>query len=186
MNQVVELPDGRRAGYEVIGAGRPTLMLPGGPGYGAAYMRGDAELFADTLRCYLIDPHGSGRSTPPGDPGGYSPEGHAEFYEAVRRELGLGEVLLLGHSFGATTALAYSALFPGEVAACVAVAAFGIGPDTGTTEAGDAQAEFERALARHAGAAWYPQARTVIDEWTDRVLATDDAGEVARMMQTVL
>jgi hypothetical protein len=46
-------------------------------------MRGDAELFADTLQSYLIDPHGSGRSTPPDDPTAYSPEGNAAFYEEV-------------------------------------------------------------------------------------------------------
>jgi proline iminopeptidase len=112
MDQVVGLSDGRQASYQVIGQGRPTMMLPGGPGFGAEYMRGDAELFADTLQSYLIDPHGSGRSSPPGDPMAYSPEGHAAFYEEVRRALGLHEVLLVGHSFGATTALTYSALFP--------------------------------------------------------------------------
>jgi pimeloyl-ACP methyl ester carboxylesterase len=61
-------------------------------------------------------------------------------------------VLLVGHSFGATTALTYSALFPDEVVGCVAVAAFGIGPDTGTVEADTAEADYERALARHAAA----------------------------------
>jgi len=186
MGEVVGLSDGRQASYMVIGQGRPTLMLPGGPGFGAEYMRGDAELFADILQSYLIDPHGSGRSTPPGDPTAYSPEGHAAFYEEVRRALGLHEVLLVGHSFGATTALTYSALFPDEVVGCVAVAAFGIGPNTGTVEADAADADYERALARHAAADWYPEARIVMDEWTERVLATDDPGEVERMMRMAL
>ncbi|HEY3013724.1 MAG TPA: alpha/beta hydrolase, partial [Nocardioides sp.] len=164
----------------------PTLMLPGGPGLGAAYMRDHAELFADRLESYLIDPHGSGRSTPPRDPGEYSPEGHAAFYDEVRRALGLGDVLLLGHSFGGTTALAYSALFPERVTGCVAVAAFGMGPDTGTAEAETADAEYERALDRHAGAEWYPEARLVMDEWTERALGADDPQAVEQMMRTVL
>jgi proline iminopeptidase len=138
------------------------------------------------LQSYLSDPHGSGRSTPPGDPTAYSPEGHAAFYEEVRRALGLHEVLLVGHSFGATTALTYSALFPDEVVGCVAVAAFGIGPNTGTVEADAADADYERALARHAAADWYPEARIVMDEWTERVLATDDPGEVERMLRMAL
>jgi hypothetical protein len=46
MSQIVELSGGRQASYEVVGEGRPTLMLPGGPGFGAAYMRSDARLFA--------------------------------------------------------------------------------------------------------------------------------------------
>lgn len=158
-------------------------MLPGGPGLGAAYMRDQAELFADTLESYLIDPHGSGRSTPPREASAYSPEGHAAFYDEVRQALGLGDVMLLGHSFGATTALTYAALFPERVIGCIAVAAFGIGPDTGTAAASAAEAEYERALVRHAGAEWYSEARPVIDEWTERVLATDDPHEVEGMLR---
>ncbi len=186
MGEIVELLGGRRASYEVIGRGRPALMFPGGPGFGAGYMRADAELFADVLQSFLIDPHGSGASTPPAEPSAYSPEGHAAFYDEVRRSLGLGEVYVLGHSFGATTALTYTALFPEAVIACVAVAAFGIGPETDTTAASAAEAEFQRALSRHAGAEWYPEARQIIDEWTERVLAAEDAHEVERMMAAVL
>ncbi len=73
--QAIELDGGRQATYEVIGEGRPALMLPGGPGFAAGYMRGDARLFADVMRSHLIDPHGSGGSTPPANPDEYSPEG---------------------------------------------------------------------------------------------------------------
>jgi proline iminopeptidase len=118
MVQVVALPGGRAASYQVIGSGRPALMFAGGPGFSASYMNGDAELLADVLCSYLIDPPGSGSSTPPADPAGYSPEGHARFYEQVRQALGLPEAVVLGHSFGATTALTYAALFPGSTAVC--------------------------------------------------------------------
>ncbi len=186
VGHVVELGDGRRASYEMVGEGRPTLMLPGGPGFGAGYMRGDATLFAEELRSYLIDPHGSGRSTPPSDASQYSPAGHAAFYEEVRRALGLDDVVLVGHSFGATTALTYSALFPDAVAACVAVAAFGVGRQTDAGRDAAVEEEYERALARHADAGWYPEARRVLDTWTERVLATDDPQDVERMMAAVL
>jgi proline iminopeptidase len=186
MIDTVEIADGRIASYETVGHGRETLMFPGGPGFAAAYMRGDAELLSDRLQSFLIDPHGSGGSTPPADPSGYSPEGHAAFYDEVRRALGIERVTILGHSFGATTALVYSALFPSTVDVCVAVAPFGVGPDSGAEEAGAAGEEFERGLARHAGAAWYPEARRTMDEWAERVLATDDPLEVERMMGTVL
>jgi proline iminopeptidase len=104
-------------------------MFAGGPGFTAAYMDGDAELLSDTLCFYLIDPHGSGSSAPPADPAEYSPEGYARFYEEVRRELELRKPVVLGHSFGATTALTYAALFPESTAAVVAVGAFGMGPE---------------------------------------------------------
>ena len=64
MMQVVALPGGRAASYEVIGGGWPALMFAGGPGFSASYMNGDAELLSDVLCSYLIDPHGSGSSTP--------------------------------------------------------------------------------------------------------------------------
>ena len=46
---VVELTDGRQASYEVAGSGWPALMLPGGPGLGAAFTYHHAELFTDRL-----------------------------------------------------------------------------------------------------------------------------------------
>ena len=162
--QVAALPGGRAASYEVIGGGRPALMFAGGPGFSAAYMNGDAELLSDVLCSYLIDPHGSGSSTPPAGPAGYSPEGHARFYEEVREALALPEVVVLGHSFGATTALTYAALFPESTAMCVAVAAFGIGPDADAQQAVKAEAEAEAQLARHAGSPWYEAARQVMEE----------------------
>jgi pimeloyl-ACP methyl ester carboxylesterase len=186
MTGIVGLPDGRTASYEVVGRGRPALMFAGGPGFSASYMRGDAELFSDELRSYLVDPHGSGASTPPADPADYSPEGHARFYEDVRRALDLPSVLVLGHSFGATTALAYAALFPQSTAGCVAVAAFGIGPDADERDGGEAQAESEAMLARHAVSPWYEAARLVMDQWTERLLAADSAAEMEQMMATVL
>jgi len=43
MTQIVALPRGRTASYEVIGSGRPALMFAGGPGFSAAYMNGDGN-----------------------------------------------------------------------------------------------------------------------------------------------
>jgi len=186
MTEIVALPDGRVASYEVIGSGRPALMFAGGPGFSASYMNGDAELMSDALRSYLIDPHGSGSSTPPADPAEYSPEGHARFYEQVRRALGLPEVLVLGHSFGATTALTYAALHPESTAACVAVAAFGIGPDADAQGGGEADTESEALLLRHAGSPWYENARPVMDQWTELLLAATAPAEMEQMMATVL
>lgn len=186
MTRIVALPGGRSASYEIIGTGRPALMFAGGPGFSAAYMNGDAGLLSDMLCSYLIDPHGSGSSTPPVSPAGYSPEGHARFYEEVRQALALPEVVVLGHSFGATTALTYAALYPQSTANCVAVAAFGIGPDADAQDGGDAEAEADALLTRHASSPWYAEARPVMDSWTERLLAATDAAEMEQMMATVL
>jgi pimeloyl-ACP methyl ester carboxylesterase len=182
----VDLGGSRQATYEVIGSGPPALMLPGGPGFSSAYMRGTARLFADVLESHLVDPHGSGGSTPPTDPADYSPEGHARFYEEVRAALGLGRVTVFGHSFGATTALTYAALFPDSIVRCIAVAAFGVGTEQDEAEGGGAAGEMEALIGRHRGSVWYEDAKRAWDSWTERVLATDDPGEVEEMMATVL
>jgi proline iminopeptidase len=182
----IELGGGRQATYEVIGQGAPTLMFAGGPGFAARYMRATAELFADVLQSHLIDPHGSGGSTPPADPTDYSPQGHAQFYEEVRVALGLPSITVFGHSFGGTTALTYAARYPDVVTRCIAVAALGVGSELDDADAEGAGAEMEAMAERHRDAPWYPEAKDVWDHWTERVLATDDPHEVERMMTTVL
>jgi len=186
VTQTVELPGGRRATYEVIGEGEPALMLPGGPGLAAGYMRSTAELFAGVWRSYLIDPHGSGGSTAPDDPAQYSPEGHVVFYDEVRGALGLPPLTVVGHSFGATTALTYAALLPDAVTHTVALAPFGFGTDVDEAGGGDAAAEMEAAVSRHAGSDWYPRARDAWDSWTERVLAADDPGVVDELFSAAL
>jgi proline iminopeptidase len=181
----VTLPDGRTATYEVIGSGEPLLSFVGGPGLSAKFMRPDAQLFAERFTCYLIDPHGSGGSTPPRDETAYDPVGHARFYDEVRRALDLGPVNVHGVSFGGTVALTYAALFPEVATRCIAVSAFAVGEGLDEEEGGDAAAEMEAALARHADADWYPEAREIWDAWTPRALAATDPVEVSDMLATV-
>jgi proline iminopeptidase len=182
----VTLPDERTATYEVIGSGaEPLLTFVGGPGLSAKLTRADAELFAEHFTCYLIDPHGSGGSTPPRDETAYDFAGHARFYEETRSALGLGSVSVHGVSFGGSVALTYAALFPEVTTRCVAVSAFAVGEDLDEEEGGDAAAEMEAALARHASAAWYPEAREIWDDWTARALVATDPGEVKDMLARV-
>lgn len=184
--QTVELGGGRRATMEVLGRGEPLLFFPGGPGYGGDIVRIDGELLAERFTVYLMDPPGSGGSTPPADPKDYSPEGTARFYEDVRVALGLDEVNVGGHSFGSLVALAYAALFPQVTRRCLAVATRVMGAELDVEEGGAGAAEEEAALARHSRASWYPRARATLDAWTERVLATDSAAEVDAMMREVL
>lgn len=146
---------------------------------------GEATLFAGAMTTYLIDPHGSGLSTPPPDPSQYSFAGCAAFYEEVRRALGLGEVVLVGHSSGASTALTYAALAPDVVTACVAVGGLCVSPAV-DPDLGAAWGEaFERRAGRHAGAEWYPEARRVWDTWDEQVMGADDPRDIVRMMMAL-
>lgn len=47
LRDVVELPGGTRAAYEIVGSGEPALYFQGGPGFSAKPLRDDAELLAD-------------------------------------------------------------------------------------------------------------------------------------------
>jgi proline iminopeptidase len=179
----VELEQGRHASFEVIGEGPPLLYLQGGPGFRAALLRSDAELLAEHFSVYLIEPHGSGGSTPPSDPSQYDHVGHARFYDEVRRALGVGPATIMGISFGGVVALTYASLYPEATRRCISVAARAIGAEL---EDAGAAAEMQAFLARHAAAPWYPSARATWDAWTDRVLAADDPSEVAAMMAEVL
>jgi pimeloyl-ACP methyl ester carboxylesterase len=183
LRESVELPDGRRAAYEVVGEGEPLVYFPGGPGFSANLLRDDAALLSDRFAVHLIDPHGSGGSTPPADPSAYDHIGHARFYEEVRQALGIGPVTAMGISFGSLVALTYSALFPDVAARCIAIAARAVGEDE---QGAEAEEEMERMLARHADAPWYESARATWDDWTPRVLAATDAREVDDMMAEVL
>jgi pimeloyl-ACP methyl ester carboxylesterase len=178
----VDLPGGGRAAYEVIGEGEPLLYFQGGPGNSASLLREDAELLSDRFAVHLIDPHGSGGSTPPGDPSAYDHIGHARFYEAVREALGLGPVTIMGISFGSVVALTTAALYPESTKRCIAIAARAVGEDE---QGEEAEQEMELMLARHQDAPWYESARATWDSWTERALAATDAAEIDAMMAEV-
>jgi proline iminopeptidase len=94
--------------YKAIGSGRPLLILHGGPGASHDYFLPYLLPLARTNRLIFIDERGSGKSQKLDDPSGYTVENMVEDVEGVRQQLGLGEVSLLGHSFGGALAQAYA------------------------------------------------------------------------------
>jgi pimeloyl-ACP methyl ester carboxylesterase len=146
-------------------------------------LRQDAELLADQFTVYLIDPPGSGGSTPPHDPSLYDHVGHARFYEEVRGALGLGPATIMGHSFGGVVALTYAALFPRSTVRCISVASRVVGTEL---EGNEAAGEMEAFLARHSDQPWYQSARETWDDWTERVLAAEESSAVDAMMAEIL
>ncbi len=183
LSQRVDLGAGRTAAYEVIGDGNPLLYFQGGPGFSAALLRPEAQLLADHFAVYLIDPAGSGGSTPPSDPSQYDHVGHARFYSDVCEAVGVGPATIMGSSFGGIVAMTYAALYPERTTRCISVASRAVGEEI---EGPEAAAEMQAFLARHSHQPWYPEARKIWDEWTDRVLVAQDSREVDAMMAEVL
>ena len=102
--------------YEECGnpAGKPVVLLHGGPGAGCgAKMR----RFHDPAkyRIVLFDQRGSGRSTPHADLTDNTTWDLVADIERLREHLGIGRWQVFGGSWGSTLALAYAETHPGRV-----------------------------------------------------------------------
>jgi proline iminopeptidase len=84
--------------YEIIGHGPPLMIVHGGPGASHDYFLPYLLPLARQNRLIFIDERGSGRSEKLDDASGYTVENMVEDVEAVRQDLGLGKISLLGHS----------------------------------------------------------------------------------------
>ncbi|QES20628.1 alpha/beta hydrolase [Streptomyces venezuelae] len=111
-------PDGTLLAYHASGSGAPLICLPGGPAQDSVYLDGLGGL--DARRTLVrLDLRGTGASAVPEDPSSYRCDRMVEDVEALRTELGLDTVDLLGHSAGANLAALYTARHPERVARLV-------------------------------------------------------------------
>jgi proline iminopeptidase len=94
--------------YKILGRGEPLLIVHGGPGASHDYFLPYLLPLARHHKLIFIDERGSGRSQKLEDPSGYTVENMVEDAEAVRSALNLGQVTMLGHSYGGALAQAYA------------------------------------------------------------------------------
>ena len=118
--------NGVRLWYRVAGASAagipPVVFLHGGPGQGSYHFAALAGPYLErSLRLVYFDQRGSGRSERPWTRD-YDMSTLVEDIEGLRRELGVDQLALIGHSFGGTLALEYAAKYPERVSALVFVA----------------------------------------------------------------
>ncbi len=94
--------------YKTVGdgPGLPLLVLHGGPG-GTSCGLSLLEPLGSERPVIRYDQLGSGRSGRPDDPSLWNVERFIEELHAVRQELGLEQLHLLGHSWGSALAAAY-------------------------------------------------------------------------------
>jgi proline iminopeptidase len=93
-----------------------VLCLNGGPGLPCDYLREAHSCLADEgYRVVAFDQLGTGASSRPTDPSLWTIERYVEEVETVRSELGLGDVNLLGHSWGGWLAIEYALTYPSFV-----------------------------------------------------------------------
>jgi proline iminopeptidase len=120
-----ESHDGTTLHYDVVGKGTPVVLLSGGPGFSPDYL----EPLADGLRgksgdrsFVLLHQRGTGRSTVAKyDAATMGLKTLVGDLEALRKELGLERLTIVGHSFGGILSMMYVREHPDRVAALALV-----------------------------------------------------------------
>ncbi|MEU9335243.1 alpha/beta hydrolase [Streptomyces sp. NPDC048290] len=168
----VRTDDGVRLWAERSGTGpEPLILCHGGPGLWDMFAPLAARL-GDHATVVRWDQRGCGRSEPCAGP--WTLARSVADLDAVRAHFGLERTALLGHSWGAQLALAYTLAHPERVSGLVYVAGTGIGPEA------DWHPGYKRALA--AGLAARPARRDRLRDLGDRTdLSTDEEREYAAL-----
>lgn len=115
--RMMDRGDGHHVYVEQCGRpdGVPVIVVHGGPGGGCSpSMRRYFD--PSVYRVVLFDQRGCGRSRPQASVAQNTTWHLVADMEAIRRELGLGRVVLFGGSWGATLALIYAITHPEQVA----------------------------------------------------------------------
>jgi len=110
--------------YETFGQGSPLVIVHGGPGADHTYFLPYLVPLARHHQLIFIDESGSGQSQKLDDPSGYTVEAMADDVEAVRKELGLGRIALLGHSYGGVLAQAYALKYQQNLSSLILCSTF--------------------------------------------------------------
>jgi pimeloyl-ACP methyl ester carboxylesterase len=120
-----------RIAYQDCGdrASPPVIVIPGGPGLDASYMRPLADMIVRLhYRAILVEPRGTGLSRAAlGDGAQLTVQGSVADIEAVRLAASVDKASILGHSFGGEVAQAYAAAFPDRVQSLVLMDSAGPG-----------------------------------------------------------
>jgi pimeloyl-ACP methyl ester carboxylesterase len=136
--------EGARIWYAAYGGGPAVVLLHGGLGNAGNWGYQVPALVRAGQRVVVVDARGHGRSTWDGRPLGYAQM--ASDVAAVLRELGVGQVRLVGWSDGAVVALLLAAADPAAVAG---VLFFGCNVDASGTLPFEVTPVVERCFRRH-------------------------------------
>lgn len=120
----IRIDDNLTLGCARIGAGPALILLHGGPGCADYFGRTPFEAWlAERFTVVTYDQRGAGRSTCEGP---FSIQHNVTDLEAVRAEIDVDRVTLLGHSSGAVLATHYAAEYPDRVERLIHLSPAGI------------------------------------------------------------
>ena len=108
--------DGLQLFYRVYGSGPDTaVVLAGGPALALSYLDRDLAPLAHGRTLIYYDARNAGHSQIVMHPAMLAVERHVADLEAVRQHFGIGEMMIIGHSWGAMVAPFYAAAYPQNV-----------------------------------------------------------------------
>jgi proline-specific peptidase len=146
-------PEGLTLSYERRGSGPLLVCHPGGPGGSAAEFRDFAGL-DDTFELVLLSPRGSAGSDAADD---YRLASYVADVEALREQLGLERLDLLGFSHGGIVAMAYAAAHGPRVHRLLLVDTLAVWDEA-------AETAMQRAIEARNGEPWFAEAQKAIEE----------------------
>src|SRR5687768_1220416 len=112
----VNAGSGVRLFYRLVGTGtEPVVLIHGGPGLTSDYLADDLMPMARDHSLLIYDQRGIGRSTLVSDSASLAANRYVDDLEAIRKHLGLEQLTLLGHSWGAAPATLYAMQYPERV-----------------------------------------------------------------------
>lgn len=112
----IDAGKGVKLHYRLLGrGGEPVVLIHGGPGFTSDYLADDLTTMARNHSLLVYDQRGIGRSTLVSDSTALAAQRYVEDLEAIRKHLGLEQVTLLGHSWGAAPAALYAMQYPERV-----------------------------------------------------------------------
>jgi pimeloyl-ACP methyl ester carboxylesterase len=114
--------DGVRVGYDVYGAGEPTIvLLTSWAITNAQQWKGQVPYLARHFRVITVEGRGNGRADRPGTEQAYSDQNYVDDAIAALDATGVDRAVVIGSSLGARHALQLAAWYPERAAGVVAI-----------------------------------------------------------------
>src|SRR5262249_2659008 len=107
--------NGAKLWYETEGKGEPVLLIAGGPGDSHVFFHPFFSVLSNSYRLIYFDAFGCGKSDRAKVATDYSFDRDVEDIEGLRKALNLGQMNLVGHSYGGMVAIAYALKYPQSV-----------------------------------------------------------------------
>lgn len=108
--------------YQKFGSGTPVIILHGGPGLDQSYLLPQMQALAKNHEVIFYDQRGSGKSLETKiNPYYITLDQFTKDLEKLRKQLGITQFILLGHSWGGLLAMNYAIKYPHNLTALILV-----------------------------------------------------------------